>query len=86
MDLEQLEVARAFLNRWEGLERADPAVARACIRLDLVAGAFGNALQKLNQVLAQNPGDPWAKSQRELALEKIRGLAASALENAKPIP
>ena len=86
MDLEQLEVARACLHRWEGVDRADPAVARARIRLDLVAGAFGNALEQLNQVLAQNPGDPWAKSQRELALQKIQGLAASALENAKPKP
>jgi serine/threonine protein kinase len=86
MDLEQLEVARAFLHRWEGLDRADPAVVRARIRLDLVAGAFGNALQELNQVLAQNPGDPWAKSQRELALGEIRALAAFTLENAKPKP
>jgi len=86
MGLDQIEVARAFLQRWEGLAPADPVVTRARIPLDLRAGAFGNALHQLNQVLAQDPGDPWAISQRELALEKIRALTDSALEAPKPNP
>jgi serine/threonine protein kinase len=88
MDLEQVELARAFLLRWEGLAHTDPAFLRARVRLDLAAGALSNALQQLNRVLAQDPGDAWAKSQRDVALEKIGGLAASASAsaNTKPKP
>ncbi len=86
MELPDIETARAFVRQWEQVAKVDPTARRARIRVELAAGALGQALQQLNGLLAKEPGDEWATAQRNLTLEKIKTLAASATEKTNPKP
>jgi len=46
--------------------------------VELALGAIGPALDQINQLLADNPNDPWALAQRQTARSKLRALMDSA--------
>ena len=46
--------------------------------MDLVTGAFGNALLLLEQMLTKDPADTWARERRREAVENVEKLARAA--------
>lgn len=75
MSLKELDLARAFLSRWERLKPGDPSARRNRIRLETEAGAYGPALSLLDGMLKESPDNSWARSQRKMVLEKLGELA-----------
>ena len=71
MELHEFDLARELISRWGGLAPASRDVMQSRIQVDLVTGAFGNALLLLDQMLAKDPTDAWALERRRGALESL---------------
>jgi Flp pilus assembly protein TadD len=71
-DLGEAELARWILREWQRQSPGDPRVLEQRARLEFRAGAYGRAVELIDEVLAGKPKD--AKSWRNL-----RGQAASGL-------
>ena len=77
--LNEYDLDRQFLARWESLRPEDPSLLRNRIRLEMASGAYGPALKHIDRALAANPDDKFAKAEREKALQEIKKLSDSAL-------
>ncbi|MCC7375254.1 MAG: hypothetical protein IT581_11425 [Verrucomicrobiales bacterium] len=79
-ELEEWDFARIFMGRWEssGEERSEALKAR--VELEIGTGAYPAALEKLTQVLADDPENPWALNMKQKAQTKLesfnRGVGA----------
>jgi serine/threonine protein kinase len=76
------DLALQLVNLLETRQLGDEATRRARIEVELALGAFGPALDKINQLLSDNPNNPWALAQRQIALSGIKTL----MDSAKPNP
>jgi hypothetical protein len=84
--LQDPDLARALLARWERLAPGDPQILRIRIPMEISAGAAGSASRLIDQLLLQNPVDPWALEQKEAARAKLRELLDAAPTSVKPNP
>jgi serine/threonine protein kinase len=76
--LEDYELARESIAKWEGREPDNPLVLQKRIELELAVGALGAARDRLDRMLARSPGDSWAIIQKKILTGKIRAMAESA--------
>jgi len=72
------ELAWQLVGRLEKSQPGDLATRHGKIEVELALGAIGPALDQINQLLADNPNDPWALAQRQTARSKLRALMDSA--------
>jgi hypothetical protein len=73
-DLEDLDLARQLLRKWQQSQPADPRLLRSRIRLEVSSGAFGTALTLLDQLPSENSTDAWAQPQRQAILKSLNDL------------
>jgi serine/threonine protein kinase len=66
------DLALRLVSLLEKQQSNDPATRRSRIQVELAIGAFGPALEQINQLLADNPNDTWALTQRQIALSGIK--------------
>jgi serine/threonine protein kinase len=75
--LEDYDLARELLVKWESRQPANPLLLHKRIELELVVGALGAARERLDELLLRNPGDSWALEQKEMVLRKIKAMSES---------
>jgi tetratricopeptide (TPR) repeat protein len=73
--LEDYDLARELLVKWESRQPANPLLFHKRIELELVVGALGVARERLDQLLLRNPGDSWALEQKEIVVRKIKAMS-----------
>ena len=78
------DLARALLNQEERLGAKGSSDPRSRVQLELAAGAPGNALRLLNEVLRDKPQDAWALEQKSITVARLKELLESATP--KPAP
>jgi tetratricopeptide (TPR) repeat protein len=78
LELGDNDLALQLVNLLETRQLGDKATRRSRIKVELALGAFGPALDKINQLLSDNPNDPWALAQRQIARSGIKTLMDSA--------
>lgn len=66
------DLALQLVSLLEKRQLNDPTTCRSRIQVELAIGAFGSALEKINQLLADHPNDPWALARRQVALSGIK--------------
>ena len=74
LELADPDLARELLGRWERRSPEDPRARRSRIKVELASGAIGPALNLIDKMFAENPGDRWALEQQEAAKKKLNEL------------
>jgi serine/threonine protein kinase len=75
--LGELELARALLDKLEIQRPGDALAVHDRIQMDTAAGCLGPALNLVENILAKNPEDAWAREQRQAILQQIEELVRS---------
>jgi len=83
-DLQEYNLARGLLAKWQRREPANPAALRNQIKLESTTGAYGAALKLIDQELAQDPENQWAIRQRKAALHELDELFDKAHSTPNP--
>ena len=84
--LNDYDLARTFLKRWEEKKPRNTDALQARIRLEISTGTFGEALKSIDQLLARSPEDKWAAEQKQIALKKLNELIISTRSATNPNP
>jgi serine/threonine protein kinase len=79
------ELARDVLKPWER-RQPGPEALRARIQLKIARGAFGTALERIDEWLAVRPEDAWAIEQKRFIVKTLNGLLESARPANHPKP
>ena len=80
------DLALQLVSRLESQSPDDPATRRDRIQVELAMGAFGSALVKLDQLLDDQPDDPWALAQRRIARSRLKTLIDSTSKSVPSNP
>ncbi len=75
--LQDYDLARELLVKWERRLPKNILVIHKRVELDLAVGALGAALERLDQILVQNPADSWALAQKQIVVGQIKALTES---------
>ena len=77
LELGANELALQIVNRLEAQQPNDPVTRRGRVEVETALGAFGPALQKVDELLSANPSDSWAMEHRRLIIAKVKSFTNS---------
>jgi hypothetical protein len=75
--LQDYDLAKELLVKWERRQPGNLLIVHKRIELELAVGALGAAMERLDQILIQNPTDSWALEQKEIVVGKIKVMSES---------
>lgn len=77
LEVNELDLARELLSRWERLQPNHDEAARYRVQLELASGAYRRALDTIQELLEKRPDDPWALRKKQEVLRGIHSLSDS---------
>jgi tetratricopeptide (TPR) repeat protein len=75
MRLKDYDLARSLLVQWQGIEPENIGVKRGRVDLELAVGALDEARNRLQQMLARSPADPWALNRKAVVAQERKKMA-----------